>query len=106
MPKLWAPENFDPRIAEQQKEMRHLYGPLGMTVALPNSKTSLEDDTHESVAAQVGQAMNADNSTADASEAPVPTSASAEAAHSGHLEALLTDEDTTEGALANVAGYY
>ena len=32
---LWAPEKFDERIGKQQREMKHLYGRLGMTLAMP-----------------------------------------------------------------------
>jgi transposase InsO family protein len=33
--KTWIPSDFDPRLAEQQNEMRYLYEGLGMTTALP-----------------------------------------------------------------------
>lgn len=34
LPSLWLPQRFDPRLAEQQKEMIYLYTPLGMTYAM------------------------------------------------------------------------
>jgi putative transposase len=33
--KPWLPEAFDPRLAEQQREMQALYGPKGLTTAMP-----------------------------------------------------------------------
>jgi putative transposase len=36
--KLWSPVNFDPRLAEQAKEMAYLYSGLNMTNAMPLPK--------------------------------------------------------------------
>lgn len=43
-PRTWTPEMFDPRLAEQQREARHLFEELGMGAAMPTPTGERADE--------------------------------------------------------------
>ena len=114
--KLWSPASFDPRLAEQAKEMAYLYGGLSMTNAMPLPKEIADLEAEVKAGAVPNKAPPIDAAPVEPSLAPAPAptptpnsgATGAAASIAGEMGKASEPANSTKfkGALDRVPGYY
>lgn len=112
--KLWSPASFDPRLAEQAKEMAYLYSGLSMTNAMPLPKELADLEADAKAGAVPNKAPPSDAPPVEPSLAPAPKptpingASGAPAPVAAEMDKASEPANDTkfEGALDRVPGYY
>jgi hypothetical protein len=115
MSRLWIPEHFDPRIAQQQREMFYLYSPMGMTQAMPQVlvPASLLDEGNSDLTSSVSTLGDAFLNPNQTDPSPAHTEVTKESVQTLsplsrdiHRAACDADSDDDKGAEIDSPGYY